>query len=188
MEQSQLINTGMSSLNILHGSRIAMVSNSDSLLSSYHGQFIDSHDFVIRFNLFSVDPKYMINIGTKTNLYCHNHNVKPPAMIKTPDIRHCFVCCAEGVQYNRRHPVPWCTMTLMYCKLTGPEKHETAGLTMLRWLINNVQFAELNLFGFASGSTSHYYDASHQMSAFHDMSVEAETIKGLASGNIKLYQ
>lgn len=59
---------------LLHGKSCAIVGNSGSLLENYHGDNIDSHDFVIRFNQAEI-LNYEKFVGTKTNLRILNqHN------------------------------------------------------------------------------------------------------------------
>ena len=57
-------------------SKCAIVGNSGALLNSSHGKLIDSHDYVIRFNLAPTEG-YENHVGTKTSLRivnCHMFN------------------------------------------------------------------------------------------------------------------
>ncbi len=55
-------------LPISHGSTIAIVGHSPSLLDSEYGELIDSHDFVVRLNDFRISG-YEKCVGTKTNVW-----------------------------------------------------------------------------------------------------------------------
>jgi len=52
---------------------IILVANSSKLLEYSHGDFIDSHDIVIRFNAYHIDKKHT---GEKTNIHCVFRNCK----------------------------------------------------------------------------------------------------------------
>jgi hypothetical protein len=52
---------------------IILVANSSKLLEYSHGDFIDSHDIVIRFNAYHIDKKHT---GEKTSIHCVFRNCK----------------------------------------------------------------------------------------------------------------
>ena len=51
----------------LTGKKIAIIANSSELLEHQHGELIDSHDVVIRFNGYPIEPTHT---GTKTSVHC----------------------------------------------------------------------------------------------------------------------
>ncbi len=55
--------------------KIIAVSNGSCLLKKEYGKIIDSFDIVIRFNLFTL-MNYRKHVGSKINIWCHNHNIR----------------------------------------------------------------------------------------------------------------
>jgi hypothetical protein len=168
----------------IQNTTISIVSNSNSLLNSNYGKLIDSSDVVIRFNKFVNGTDYVKDIGKKLNAYCHHYHNEPP-IIDTSLLKQWFVCCVSDENIFNKYGVPNIQSTIiMSRKMKGG--FETTGLTMIRWVVDNISFKELKLFGFASGQESHYYNLNDRMLPWHNMKYEETIIKDIVDKNNKI--
>jgi hypothetical protein len=176
-----------SNYNFFHNASIGVVSNSDSLLKSNYGKSIDSNDIVIRFNEFNKNIKsndINIHIGSKLDVYCHFYCNTPP-IFDISNLKHWFVSSVE-IQNDVSKYIPYKIPSTILLNKKMRSGFETTGLTMIRWIVNNISFKELNLYGFASGYNSHYYNTSDQMLPWHNMKYEKNAIKEIISTNVKI--
>ena len=79
--------------------KIAIVGNAQSILAARQGEFIDSHDVVIRFNEFMIKG-YEKYCGTKTDIICVCRNITLRRMYSNPIYRD-YIQDVDTVWYAR---------------------------------------------------------------------------------------
>lgn len=69
---------------------VVIVGNGASLLNRANGDFIDSHDIVVRFNLFRIDG-FATDVGTKTTIWFNNRDAESVQITNLLQ-KHAFEC------------------------------------------------------------------------------------------------
>lgn len=168
---------------------VALVGNSDQLLKDAYGEQIDSHDCVIRFNLFKDSLKFQEHVGTKTDYVFFSRNIargKFPAAYETRFYRFCkdhpIITYPDSAKYLKRRRVNPLTImmdpeecssalarsgVLTFNKYESKFTYPRAGMLMVAALVDSG--IKPTLYGFdlsqrPEGNT-HYYDGQLQTEA-----------------------
>lgn len=135
----------------IKGKTIILVANSSDLLNHKNGSLIDSHDIVVRFNSFKIDPEHTGNKTTiHTSVYLQDINLEyfvPIRFIVSINLTN-WVNKIESIgKFNQG-------LLLKYNhhnEIKGQQKDKrptTTGFVMLTLLLKLGGFKELNLIGF----------------------------------------
>jgi hypothetical protein len=186
----------------LTGRTVCLVANSAELLEHEHGAEIDSHDVVVRFNSFALDP---VRTGERTDVHAtihlHDFNWDVPV-----DVRLVFAGDQSAWGHNlRRHVRPgaqrllgddslrWPRRTLLAPELRERCTVPTSGFNMLLVLDYLDVSPRIDLYGFNfhSGAPHRRPDAMHlPVATAHSYDVEREWVAArtvsIAPGRISL--
>jgi hypothetical protein len=130
---------------------IILVANSSDLLNNKNGSLIDSHDIVVRFNSFKIDPEYTGSKTTiHTSVYLQDINLEyfvPIRFIVSINLTNWINKVETLNKFNQG-------LLLKYNhhnEIKGQQKDKrptTTGFVMLTLLLKLGGFKELNLMGF----------------------------------------
>jgi hypothetical protein len=94
----QLIN------DVLLNGKVCVVGNSPNMLGGKKGEFVDSHDVVVRFNNCSTGPEYEKDVGTKTTIWARSG---------ADDVKHDVPKGAMYVLWEEDYFRVWCKTTFI---------------------------------------------------------------------------
>lgn len=135
--------------NFISGKTIALVANSSDLLNHNHGDKIDSHDVVIRFNSFKIDKEYT---GIKTTIHVSIHlqdvNLDYPTTIR-------FIVANNLTKWAKKIKSLNKFKQTFILKYNHPisfgidhKRQLTTGINTLLTLLKIGGYKKINLFGF----------------------------------------
>lgn len=171
---------------------ICLVANSGALLESKNGAFIDSHDVVVRFNSFAIDPPHT---GTKTTIHCsihlkdHNRDIPVSIRLIFGNVGLQWVKTVAGLRADAQQFVGDETLKYpLYAKDLVEERMQdaapTTGYNLLRLLYLFSNFDHLHLVGFDGYRSGAYRTAEGMKEAhagIHDSQQEDNWIRSHTS-------
>ena len=193
--------------NYLQNKSIAIVGNGPQELGKNSGKEIDSHDVVVRFNLFSLDDKYKKDYGTKTNIWC----VVPLLQFTLPNnyVKDILIICHD-IYMNYIYSENQDNMEIYYNQMQKGVKlcaysdyiikhfqdyinTPSTGFTILSWLKylnSNITIKNVYGFSFKDEVISDFVDYTfkHKETVSyteHSLLIEKDILKKIFNGEIK---
>ena len=187
--------------NLFSNKKICLVANSSDLLDVKLGEFIDSHDCVIRFNSFKIDPEYT---GTKTtihsSIYLENENLDELVdyrLIISINKKNWIdrVNSLDSTKQKSVIDLNWPISNFSNTTQFRSNRVPTTGFNTMLMFYNHVQYSTLSLIGFnfyKNGKNSIYRKdhISSDIAKIHNYSFEENWIKRifLQKNNIFIHE
>lgn len=164
--------------------KVAVVGNSGILKNSGHGQHIDSHDVVIRFNRAEtkgfekdVGAKMTIRVVNRVFLEGRKHPYVKGHQRWVEGLRKETIYYLRGTTKNlhrscRAYQLPWENICAGYRVQYGCGKEPTCGMGMVWWLVR--LGVRPTLFGMDTQSRErdHYFEKRHPKPTAHNVPLE----------------
>jgi hypothetical protein len=190
-------------------SSICVVGNGDSLRDSKLGNYIDSHDYVIRINLYKIKG-YEKDVGKKTThwLFTESCSLKPEFKYKLDcknfeevwisynpesklNIKNIIISLKNVKSHsliNLKNPEEWSNSLFseLKNKLYVKNKQPTTGLIGIIYALKKWErFIEIAGFGNSEYISSYHYEKERKPSwSIHDLETERIIINKLAKSHI----
>ncbi len=152
---------------------VAIVGNATSLLGKKYGKQIDSHDIVIRFN-----RGYIINEeaqGVKTTVWASSLYIDELELKqKFPGINHIIWLTPKlslmkeySLNVKKRMIIyPFLEWFKLYKRMNNTRP--TSGAMLIDFLVNNVNFSSIDIYGFDFFRTNSFYNTTRLNSLIAD--------------------
>jgi hypothetical protein len=132
------------------GKTIIVVGNSSSILKKEYGQFIDSHQVVVRMNgACPINPSYYKKIGKRTDIYVVSYKSieKSKALLDTVKPKFGL---RLNVSEKFHHPICYFSTSAEYSELNSKFKNSkpSTGSMTINFFKNHIDYKELSLIGF----------------------------------------
>lgn len=185
----------MSLENEFNSKSVILVGNSSSVLKQSKGDFIDSHDCVVRFNLAAeqlhrYDQKH---VGRKFDVWVYamkNYS----RCLRT--FRNCQIKPKQYVRYGNPNDFPngelrekSIALSIEFKRETqfklNTDKHPSTGIVLLYYILNYTNPKSINLIGFDSFSNGNFYDIERKIKGerWHDVNAEKLYLQSLVKNN-----
>ena len=168
MHKNNVSNTLENYLKALNGS-IAVVGN--AVTEKEYGKEIDSHDHVIRFNMYEkIMPEI---VGRKCTIWCaHQHRLENIN-------NHSFCISVKQIEYHKAGIFCICPAKDYYAEIQKKYKYEapTTGLTLL-YIFNDLCIP-VDVYGFDFLATGHYFKKDFKHNRAHKPDREKEIITSM---------
>lgn len=185
----------MSLENEFNSKSVILVGNSSSVLKQSKGDFIDSHDCVVRFNLAAeqlhhYDQKH---VGRKFDVWVYamknyprcsrtinNMVIKPRVFIRYGELNG----FPNGELKTKSLVLPTHLKNEVKSTL-GINKHPSTGIVFLHYVLHYTTPKQVNLIGFDSFSKGNFYDTKRRVKGekWHDIDAEKRYINNLVTNN-----
>jgi len=190
--------------------KIALIGNSSKLLNNDYSELIDSHDWVVRFNLARV-KKFEKYVGSKTSIRMVNHHVFTGTTDASlfskydvnfiPSIGEPIILCKYLSNFENIAKIRNIKVPVSYvkdetydkaCVMLKNEKSPSMGFIAIVFALEI--FNDVSIFGFEldkQNNPSHYWEETNNFNAsnYHNFSIENEKIKELIKDKkIKYYE
>lgn len=170
---------------IIKDKKICLIANSSDLLKANLGEYIDSHDIVIRCNSFVIDKQYT---GEKTNIhvlyYLHNENLEKEVntrIIYSPNIINWKNFIKHKIIKNKQNDILDLYWPMQHNFINSDERlFPTTGFNTIRTIHYLSGYLEFNLIGFNfyENGLDSIYRVGHnrEISKTHNFKYEKEWI------------
>lgn len=172
---------------------IAIVSNSEILLKREYGQDIENNDIVIRFNHGIPKPKYLKNIGNRTDIWYYALNNQHMQLtlfnsfIEKP--KHLIRFNNDMIHPDLvNHTLTTDPQYTEDCKKDiGIETYPTSGIFFFWYILNHTEYKEINLYGFDCFLMNNYINNDRKLPLkYHRPDIEREWLKKITDNNVNI--
>lgn len=182
--------------NIIKDKQVILVGNSSSILEQDKANFIDSHEFVIRFNLAPMNQsKYSHKIGNKIDGWfftmVSEDKCKRVYSLAKNKPEHCIRHFDKPLNIGRKN---YFIDTEIYRhkfkQHLGLEQEmwPSSGLCLTHYIIEYCNVKSLSIIGFDSFKEHNFYTKTNNAYKRHNQNLEEKYLKTLAdSGNITVH-
>lgn len=169
--------------NLVEGKNVLLVGNSSSLLESDKSSFIDSFEFVIRFNL-SIAYMHKHKIGKRCDAWIY-------AMVRENLCKSTFnqavIKPKHCVRYGKSFSLGDSYMGLDVIKSDvrkevgiPDDMHPSTGIATLNYLLNKAKCKSISLIGYDSFKKHNFYTKANNAHKCHHLNMESRYLEKLA--------